>query len=346
MLRFKITFAVLWTLFLTSSLTRAQDWDSISYTQHSEYQSVNDGGSSAYSGGFPIRLVGVVLNNTEDWLDPTAAYDSVYHAWNMGGEAEFYVQALTESTFSTLGVEYYDSADHGGTACWMGQNYGNTWLADSSYNYTNAEWTAELGRLNLQGGDGVTDPIRAGDLVEIRVRGGLYYGGKMNVNEQHSKDSSNDFEVILLESGFGLPTAASLTLSDLKTSGDNCIFDSTRATGGELYQSTLVELGDVWITSVATWAADTDIEVTDGTRTMNIHLGLNAGFDGTELFTQGELFNVTGVLDQSSDTGKDGYQLLVMDPDGFSVVPEPGSLALLTLGSLGLLKRRKSSRKA
>jgi hypothetical protein len=29
------------------------------------------------------------------------------------------------------------------------------------------------------------DPLRAGDLVEIRARGGLSYAGKMNVNEQH-----------------------------------------------------------------------------------------------------------------------------------------------------------------
>ncbi|MFW6154066.1 MAG: hypothetical protein ACOC95_02520 [Planctomycetota bacterium] len=293
------------------------EWADVPFVHHATYQAVNADGSSAYGGGFPIRLVGVVLNNTEDWLDPTPAYDSGVHLWDMGGEAEVYVQALTVSTLDGLGVEYFDAADVGGTACWMGQNYGNHIMnQDPLYNYTDAEWTAELGRLNLVGGDGVTDPIRAGDLVEMRARGGLHYQGKMNVNEMHSNSPDNDFEIVRLAPGFGLPAPTPLALAALKTADDAFIFDPTRQSGGERHQSTRVELRGVWVTDAAAWTADSDITVTDGTRTFTVHLGLNPSFDGTALFGPGEPFNVVGILDQAASDGvfsTDGYQLLVMD---------------------------------
>jgi len=397
---------------LTASVALAQDWNAVACVRHSTYQGVNADGTSAYAGGFPIRMVGVVLNNTEDWLDPTPAYTETYVPFAMGGEAEFYVQSLWEPTLPTLGVEYYDSADFGGTACWMGQNYGNLpFRGDPAFSYTDAEWTAELGRLNLLGGDGVAEPIRAGDLVEIRARAGLHYKGKMNVNEQHSKDTANDFEVVRLVADYGLPAPTPLVLGDLKDPGDAFIFDSTRQTGGERHQSTLVELRDVWVAAPADWAGDSDITATDGTRTLTVHLGLDPGFDGTELFAPGEQFNATGILDQSSTDGvygTDGYRLLVMkaadivpagipgDTDGdgdvdlddlFAVrnnfgtasgavlangdtngdgdvdlddlfvvrnnfgtglapVPEPATIAVLSLGGLALLRRRHERGKA
>ena len=313
---------------LTASVTLAQDWNTVVYVKHSTYQAVNADGTSAYAGGFPIRMVGVVLNNTEDWLDPTPAYTASYVPFAMGGQAEFYVQSLWESTLPLLGVEYYDPTDFGGSACWMGQNYGNLpFKSDPSFSYTDAEWTAELGRLNLYGGDEVTDPIRAGDLVEIRARAGLHYKGKMNVNEQHSKDPANDFEIVRLLADYGLPTPAPLLLSDLKNPDDTFIFDSTRQTGGERYQSTLVELLDTWVASSVEWSANSDITVTDGVRTFDVHLGLNPSFDGTELFAPGEHFNVTGILDQSSTSGvygTDGYRLLVMNAANITPVAIPG----------------------
>ena len=302
----------------------AQSWETMEYTPHATYQAVNADGSSAYNAGFPVRMVGVVLNNTEDWLDPTPDYDPGVHLWDMGGEAEIVVQALTRSTLPELGVEYYDPTDFGGTFCWMGQNYGNHIMnQDPMFNYTDEEWMDELARLNFFGGTDVTDPIRAGDLVEVRARAGLHYKGKMNVNEQHSNDPTKDFEVVLLYPGFGLPDPAVVQLADLKTTDDEFIFDSTRQTGGERYQSSRIRLSDVYVDSTVTWTSDTTITVTDGLRTLNVYLGLNPSFDGTELFEAGIPFNVIGILDQAASNGTyctDGYRLLVMNAADFSPV--------------------------
>ena len=81
-------------IFNFPSAARAQDWEDVDLIQHSVYQAVEPDGTSAYTGGFPIKLRGVVLNNTDDWLDPTAAYDPGVHLWELGGQAEVYVQAV------------------------------------------------------------------------------------------------------------------------------------------------------------------------------------------------------------------------------------------------------------
>ncbi len=328
-----------------SGVASAQNWDEVAFVNHSTYQAVNADGSSAYGGYFPIRFRGIVLNNSEDWLDPTPAYDPGFNMFQMGGESEIYVQAInldgtpfdedTENPFN----------DFGGTACWMGQNYGNLpWLGDPSFSYTDEEWVNELARLQLFGGTDVTDPIRAGDLIEIRARGGLNYKGKMNVNEQHDISTDKDFELILLSEAFGLPDPTNIWLNDVKTINDEFIIDPTRQTGGEQYQSTLVELHNVWLATEQDWSNDSDIEVTDGMRTFNLHIGLNDSFDGTALFGIGEIFNVVGVFDQAATDGTystDGYQMLVMNANDFTAIPEPMTLTLLAIGSVVALGRRK-----
>ncbi len=323
----------------------AQDWEAIGLTQHADYQAVDADGRSLYAGGFPVRLVGVVLNDSEDWLDPSPAYDSGVHLWQMGGEAEIYVQALTRSTLNALGRELYDPGDFGGTACWIGQNYGNHIKnKDPLFNYTDAEWTAELGRLQLLGGDGVDEPIRAGDLVEIRARAGLHYKGKMNVNEQHDTDPGRDFDIVRLAPGFGLPDATPLDLAEVKDAADTWQFDATRQSGPERHQSTRVRLGQVWIEDLPTWAPGAEMVVTDGTRSMPIRLGRDADFATAELPGAMETFDVTGILDQSAEgmaLATDGYQLLVMDPADVAVIPEPAGVSLLVLAGLSLLRRRK-----
>ncbi|MFW6066042.1 MAG: PEP-CTERM sorting domain-containing protein [Planctomycetota bacterium] len=349
----------------------AQDWSTVDYIEHSQYQAVNEDGSPAWSGGFPIRFVGVVLNNTEDWLDPTADYDDGYTPWYMGGQAEIFVQAvnLDDTTWDPFPGQ--DFADFGGTACWMGQNYGNHMMnQDPLYSYTNDEWTAELARLNFQGGDAVTDPIRAGDLVEIRARGGLHYEGKMNVNEQHDNDydryddwdgmgsdgdgENHDFEVVRLVSGFGLPEAAELTLDVLKDGSDAFYFDHTRQTGGERYQSTWVELKDVYLEQTD-WTGEEDdgpmVVVNDGAgRSIEVQLGYANGYDWSQLGADWDsLFgddpvSITGILNQSADDrtySTDGYYLVALGPDYF--VPEPMSLSLLAISGAALLCRRRSA---
>lgn len=316
----------------TGSNALAVDWDSLPYTPHSTYQAIQANGSSAYAGGFPMRMRGVVLNNTEDWLDPTPGYTGTYQPFNLGGQAEIFVQAI-------------DPGDFGGTFCWMGQNYGNLpFKADPIFNYTNAEWTSELGRLNFFGGDNVSSPIRAGDLVEIRARVGLFYSGKMNVNEAHSKQPGNDFEVVLLQAGHGLPAPASIALSDVKDASNHFLFDPTRNSGAEHYQATLVRLTNVKITAdtIANWGTNADLLVEDAVgRTLPIHLGFNPSFASSLPPT--DWLDVIGIFDQadSSAPHDSGYRLLVMNAADVIVVPEPAGLSvLLCVGTLTARRRR------
>jgi len=309
----------------------AVDWNSLPYTPHSTYQAIQSNGSSAYTGGFPIKIRGVVLNNTEDWLDPTPNYTSTYQPFNMGGQAEIVVQAI-------------DPGDFGGTFCWMGQNYGNLpFKADPSLNYTNAEWTAELGRLGFFGGDNVTSPIRAGDLVEVRARIGLHYAGKMNINEAHSKQPGNDFEVVLLQAGYGLPTPTMLSLADLKDTSNNFLFDPTRVTGPERHQATRVRLTNVKLTgdTIANWGRNRDVTVEDALgRTLAVRLANHPDFATTLPPT--DWLDIVGIFDQADSTvpHDSGYRLLVMNPSDV-IIPEPASLGLLLgVGVLTVRRRR------
>jgi len=316
--------------------TFAQDWDSVPLIKHSTYQAVNPNGTSAYSGGFPIRLRGVVIANTEDWLDPTPAYTPTYQPWNLGGQAELIVQAI-------------DPDDFGGTYCWMGQNYGNVpWHADPSWNYTNAQWTAELGRLGLYGGDGVVRPIRRGDLVEVRARMGLFYAGKMNVNEAHDPSPSKDFEVVLLQENYGMPAPAVLSLSDLKDSSDTFMFDASRATGPEHYHGMLVTIRNVRLTAgtIGNWGRNATLMLEDSTgRTLPVRLGNNPAFASS--VPPADWFDVTGAFDQNDSTvpHDSGYRLLAMSPDDFVVVPEPSALVLAGAVFALAMRRRGAGRR-
>ncbi len=315
------------------------------YIKHREYQAVDPNGSSAYPpASFPVRLVGVVLNNNEDWLDPTSDFDPGYHPWQMGAQAEIYVQAVDLDAFAQWDPfpgEPFD--DFGGTACWIGQNYGNhpffhppdpehpEW--NSEYNYTEAEWYAELDRLHLwYAGTPLEESqlARAGDLVLITARGGLNYKGKMNVNEKHNKDPVLDYEITILQKGIGLPEPLVLALSDLKDADDKYLFDADppmREFGGERYQSSLVKLTNVRFSDdfdpATQWRAypsndDSGLNFTlvDPTgRTLPVHLGRNESFNASPA-PQG-CFDLVGILDQSDATGKGGYRLLALRAGDF-----------------------------
>ncbi len=298
-------------LYATSPVL-GQNWNEVQLVRHSTYQAVNPDGTSAYTGGFPARLRGVVINNNEDWLNPTANYTPDYQPFVMGGQAEFYIQAVD------LPDVTWDDGDFGGTAAWIGQNYGNLpWKGDPSYSYTNDQWYAELDRLQLfRPGTTVTPLVRAGDLVEIRARGGLNYRGKRNINEEHNNDPSMDFEIVILQKNFGLPAPSPINLGDIKTSANADIFDPSRLTGGERYQGTLVELRHVRFQSTASWAPNTALVVEDGTgRTLPVRLGNNPAL-GTMTPPTG-YFDLVGIFDQSSSSGRDGYQVLALWPAGF-----------------------------
>jgi len=308
------------------------NWDQVPIVEHSAYQAVNADGSCAYSGSFPIRMRGVILNNPEKMHDNTANYNTIQ--WNLGGQWEIFCQSTEPN-------------DVGGTASWMGQNYGNLpFIGDPTESYSNAEWEAELDRLNHDPATGHN--FRAGDLVEIRAVTGLHYKGKMNINEEHTNDPSNNFEVHLLQAGYGLPDPIEINLTDVKDSSNNCIFDHTRNSGGELYQSQMVRLKNVHIADATNWQSGGSITVTnDGGQTLPIMLGLDEDFDlhTPPLGPNGDgVFDIIGIFDQVASNGQysvDGYQMWVTEYNGNDIVlPEPAALCLLLAGGLLVTKRR------
>lgn len=295
--------------------TNAQEWDSVPIINHNVYQAVTEGGGSAYpANGFPIRLRGVVLNNNLDWLNAAPAFTETYTANFLGGQAEFFVQSVNLDGTPWDSDPLSPYSDFGGTAAWMGQNYGNLpWINDHpAKSYTNAQWLAELDRLGYNYVGRTTPAIQPGDLIEVRARVGLNYAGKRNINEAHNNSPTNDFEIVVLQSNFGLPSAAPIALADLKTTANEFIWDATRQTGGEFYQMSRVELRNVRLADGQPWGKNTWTNVIDPTgRTLSIYLGLNDSFL-TSVAPDG-LFDVTGILDQNASTGQGGYRLLVMN---------------------------------
>ena len=259
---------------------------------HSEFQAVDASGEHTYAGVEQVTLEGIVLNQPADMLDPTAD-DSITAMYNLGGQWQFFFQG--------------EGDDTAGTAVWMGQLYNNLpWVALDG-GYTNAEWVAELTRLNAA-------QFAPGD--RVRVTGYfLSYQGKMNVNEQHSNDPANDFTIELVEAGVGIPQPEVVTLDDLKDENDAFIFDPTRQTGGERYQSRLIKIADVTMVDPNGWGPYGELTVTDGVKTLPVKLGRGNGiYAGSCNLT--EPFDIIGILDQESTDLTGGYRLYVMNYDG------------------------------
>jgi hypothetical protein len=258
-----------------------------------------------------------VLNNPVDLLDSTPNYIPCAPGtqWQLGGQWQIFVQAV-------------DGSDFGGAALWMGQNYGNhIWhWPDSSYSYTNAEWQAELARLTA------SNTLKAGDLVEIHARGGLFYQGKFNVNEQHEKDPSFDFDIQILDHG-QTPAPTLISLGDLKNPNDSFKFVQDRESGAEHFQSALVRLENVNLASSAGWGADATLTITDGILHLPMKLG-RVGFDSVP--PPSGPFDVVGIFDQENPDYRGGYRLWVVDASQFAV-PEPSTVMLVVTGALGLL---------
>ncbi|MBN2580479.1 MAG: hypothetical protein JXB10_15955 [Pirellulales bacterium] len=306
--------AGLWLCAMAAPLS-ATNWEEVDLIYHSTYQAIREDSGKWVSDypttAFPLRLRGVVLNASEDWLDPTADYDPGpdYHLGQLGGQAEIAVQTIDAEN------------DFGGTFCWMGQNLGNTmYRKDPIFNYPDDEWYAELNRLGFSHPvePGPPDPlppeqlVRPGDYIEVRARAGMEYKtGKMNVNEMHYPDDIYDFEFVVLEQGRGWDAPTELTLAELKESDDSFIFNTQnpRASGPEYYQGTLVTLQNVTL-SGGTWGPGNTVTVSNGGRTFSLRLGLGAGLTN---YPAAGTFHVTGIMDQDSTVGNNGYRLLVMD---------------------------------
>ena len=278
------------------------DWETLPFTQHAVYQAVDADGFGTFPvfDGNPVRMKGVILNEPRDMLDPTPGAEPF-----MGGQWQFFVQAV-------------DGGDFGGTACWMGQNIGKIMGTHPEGSYSDAEWLAELERLNHDPGTGHS--FQRGDLVEIRARApGLHYAGKTNINEQHSDNPGADFDVVLLVADYGLPAPEPISLSDVKNDDDEFVFDPNRLTGAEHYQGALVRISGLSFVGTENWGPDGELVVDDGAgHTMPVKLGRGGGFSVYEPPTAP--FDIIAIFDQedgdSNDGLTDGYRLWVMDYNG------------------------------
>lgn len=271
---------------------------------HSNLQAVTSTGLSAWSGSPPFTITGVLLTDPTEMLDATPhfiPYNNGTGTYQMGAEWQIFFQAV-------------DSGDRGGTACYMGQCYGNMpWWHSDDLSYSNEAWMAEILRLSYD--PATMHPFRGGDLIQVTARATSDYGGKRNITEDHSIDPASNFDISLVTSNYGLPTPEVLTLNDLKNADDTCIFDQTRATGGEHWQGMRVRLNNLTLVSANGWNPANAwgarlCTVTDGTgrtfplRTPRYSLGA----------TPAGAFDAVGVLNQESGSGSqgtNGYELFV-----------------------------------
>ena len=199
-----------------------------------------------------------------------------------------------------------EDGDHAGTAVYMRKNnFGPT--------YTEQEWADELYRIS-------NDPcgnyeFQPGDRVRVT---GLtwFYGGKANINEQHSLDPANDFTIDLIDPAPGLPEPEVITLNMVKDGNNNFIFDHTRMQGCEYYQGTLVRVNDVNI-SGGVWEPNQTVIIKDSAGlTFNVKLGWGDGFAGYPMPT-GQI-DVIGIFNQEDPTFPytGGYEIGVVNYDG------------------------------
>lgn len=276
---------------------------------HRQFQAVDEDGRSVFIGPTVVSLEGILLNNPEEWLDPTP--DPTVAPNFLGGQWEIFIQGENDPN---------GNPDEAGTACWMGQNYTNR-TGSPGMSYSNEAWLAELYRLNR-------DPdtmwvFRVGDRIRVTGRH-LFFGGKRNINEQHVNDPAYDFTVELIKPAAGLPQPIDITLADLRDEQNIDIFDPNRLSGGELYQSRRVRLENVYITNPENWAPDKTVTVSDGQgRTFPVRLGQGDGILRYACPT--EWIDVIGIMNQNGQVN--GYYLMALNYDGSGMVlGEAGNL--------------------
>lgn len=307
-------------------------------TKHSEYQIVHSDGTSAWPPGglqpYPVQMIGLVINNPWDMLDYSLS--ATQPQWQV------FFQSVNPYDFPGLisnPDEYAE--DFGGTAMYMRKNH--PW--DPNIFYTDDQWLAEMQRLNYPEyqGNPVTEPLRRGDLILVQAKApGLFFRGKRNINEQHQVDPAYDFYITILARDVPL-SAANITLADLKNPDDTFIFDQTRQTGCEHYQGSLVHLEDLLLVDPENWALDGTVTVKQTVGGNELTFPLKLGIDPALEAINASLlattpFSLTAILDQEDPSSPytDNYRLWltsISDLEApFAVVPEPASVALLSVG--------------
>ena len=301
-------------------------------TLHSDYQVVTSIGASAWTGTGTVVMTGVVINDSSDMLD----YGSASPQWQV------YFQAV-------------DASDFGGTAMYL-RRYHPGSGADLFPDASTPDWTGEMTRLNYPvysvTGEAVTEPLRRGDLIQVTANApGMFYNGKKNVNTMHKGPASSYesgesyadflFSIVILQRDVEL-TASEIDLSVLKDVNNDFVFDSTRATGCEHYQGSLVHLENLLLDDPGNWALDGTVTVSQGGLTFPMKLGIDAdllSIDSNLLATTP--FGVTAILDQESSDLMAGYRLWLTNAGDLTVVPEPGTVLLVLAGMLALLPLRR-----
>jgi hypothetical protein len=285
-------FAIFTGLLALTVIAGTSHAQSLAAVTHTDFQSVDASGEHIYTTTEKVTLEGILLHHPADMLDPTPD-DTITEMFNLGGQWQIFFQG--------------EGDDHAGTAVFLGQLYNNLpWVAIDG-GYSNDEFIAELNRIN-------SAQFSPGD--RIRVTGYyLSYQGKLNVNEQHNKNPDHDFTIEVLERGVGLPRPELVSLDELKDGNDDFVFDSTRKTGCEYYQSRLVKIENVYFADSSDWVPGGELTVTDGVKTFPVKLGCGNGiYAGSNNLT--EPFDVIGIMDQESTDLTSGYRLYVMNYDG------------------------------
>lgn len=305
----KFDFAIMTGLLLVLFLQAFTSADTVEQVTHKDFQAVNADGTAAYTSADSdwVILEGIVLNKPEEYLDPTPAYSPL---GPIGGQWQIFIQAD-------------DPCDYGGTAVWLGQNYGMI-KQDPGYSYTDPCFAAELCRINHDPNTGYV--FTPGDRVRVTGKF-LFYRGKNNINEQHSNDPANDFDIRLITPAFGLPQPELITLADLKNGSDDFIFDPGRQSGCEHYQGRLIRINGISFVDPGNWGPGGELLITDGTRTFPVKLGIGRGISAGSN-NLAATFDIIGILDQEGGSFSggwvgpfdNGYRIVVLNYDGNSLV--------------------------
>ena len=140
---------------------------------------------------------------------------------------------------------------------------------------------------------------------------GLFYNGKFNINPQHVNTIENpayDFSITVL--GQTAPAAASISLSALKDSSDNFIFDPTSATGCEHYQGSLVHLDNLLLADPGDWGLGNTVTIQQGNLTFPMQVGLDSGLASLNPNTLStHPFSITAIVDQEGGDYQAGYSV-------------------------------------
>jgi hypothetical protein len=279
---------------------------------HWNLQSVTGTGTSAWTGTTPFTVLGVLLTDPDEMLDPTPdfiPYTGPDDMFRLGGQWQVVVQAAL-------------AGDRGGTSLWMGQNYGNHPAnLGEEFSYSNEAWLAEIQRVSHDPATG--HAFRKGDLVAVTANRSLFFGGKRNINEAHSIEPDASFHLSLVMPKHGLPAPEVLSLSSLVRPDDGDpgtsedIFDPTRASGGEHWQGMRVRLTSLEMVDSSGWNAAApwggrSSRVTDGEgRFFTLrHPRYDLGPAPTAPF------DAVGIINQESGSGSQGvtgYELFVQE---------------------------------